>query len=344
MLRANQRDGYAALMKATAEAIIELARDRRHVGGTVGVMAVLLDAAAPLPPACALPRHRRRCVRRRPQLASRPGEIPGPDAAARRPRTRQNEGRIGEAPTRSHPAPGGLEKALGHPLHALGKRCRGSTALSRTLRFPRRHHRGPHRWARRHRRHNPLQASQIGTLAHDPPRRPRVHASLPPARPAEGPSQSTILGPMASEMARSCSPHPTDADPRSRDNRQAEPRRRRAGSRGASWRHIAMPKGTSLPELQRRPPPACAQALPQAGAWTMSRRNNDQPWPLRVSVTLRLPIVPAQPAVAAPPLMSLSVSLSMPRNHRARHQRANRQARSSHRAAISRPTASLENP
>jgi len=34
-LRANQRDGYAALMKATAEAIIELARDRRHVGGTV---------------------------------------------------------------------------------------------------------------------------------------------------------------------------------------------------------------------------------------------------------------------------------------------------------------------
>jgi len=41
VLRANQRDGYAALMKATAEAIIELARDRRHVGGTVGVMAVL---------------------------------------------------------------------------------------------------------------------------------------------------------------------------------------------------------------------------------------------------------------------------------------------------------------
>ena len=40
-LRTNQKDGYAALMKAAAEAIIELARDRRHVGGTVGVMAVL---------------------------------------------------------------------------------------------------------------------------------------------------------------------------------------------------------------------------------------------------------------------------------------------------------------
>ena len=41
VLRANQRDGYSALMQATAEAIVELARDRRHVGGTVGVLAVL---------------------------------------------------------------------------------------------------------------------------------------------------------------------------------------------------------------------------------------------------------------------------------------------------------------
>jgi hypothetical protein len=40
-LRANQRDGYALLMKAAAEAIIELARDPRHVGATVGVLAVL---------------------------------------------------------------------------------------------------------------------------------------------------------------------------------------------------------------------------------------------------------------------------------------------------------------
>jgi hypothetical protein len=41
VLRTNQRDGYAILMKAAAEAIIELARDPRHVGGTVGVLAVL---------------------------------------------------------------------------------------------------------------------------------------------------------------------------------------------------------------------------------------------------------------------------------------------------------------
>ena len=41
VLRANQRDGYAMLMKAAAEAIVDLARDRRHVGGTVGILAVL---------------------------------------------------------------------------------------------------------------------------------------------------------------------------------------------------------------------------------------------------------------------------------------------------------------
>ncbi len=40
-LRANQRDGYALLMKAAADAIVELASDRRYVGATVGVLAVL---------------------------------------------------------------------------------------------------------------------------------------------------------------------------------------------------------------------------------------------------------------------------------------------------------------
>jgi hypothetical protein len=40
-LRANQRDGYALLMKAAAQAVFELARDRRHVGATVDVLAVL---------------------------------------------------------------------------------------------------------------------------------------------------------------------------------------------------------------------------------------------------------------------------------------------------------------
>jgi hypothetical protein len=41
VMRANQRDGYAVLMKAAAESIIEIARDPRYVGATVGVLAVL---------------------------------------------------------------------------------------------------------------------------------------------------------------------------------------------------------------------------------------------------------------------------------------------------------------
>ena len=41
VLRSNQRDGYAALMQAAAQAIVELARDPRFVGATVGVLAVL---------------------------------------------------------------------------------------------------------------------------------------------------------------------------------------------------------------------------------------------------------------------------------------------------------------
>jgi hypothetical protein len=40
VLRANQRDGYALLMKAAAHAIIDIARDPRFIGGTPGVLAV----------------------------------------------------------------------------------------------------------------------------------------------------------------------------------------------------------------------------------------------------------------------------------------------------------------
>ncbi len=41
LFRANQRDCYDLFMKAAAEAIIELARNPRYVGATVGVLAVL---------------------------------------------------------------------------------------------------------------------------------------------------------------------------------------------------------------------------------------------------------------------------------------------------------------
>ena len=41
VFRANQKDCYAILMKAAAKAIIKLARDKKYVGGMVGVLAVL---------------------------------------------------------------------------------------------------------------------------------------------------------------------------------------------------------------------------------------------------------------------------------------------------------------
>lgn len=41
LLRANQRDGYAMLMKAAASAIVELCAEPRFVGAAVGVLAVL---------------------------------------------------------------------------------------------------------------------------------------------------------------------------------------------------------------------------------------------------------------------------------------------------------------
>lgn len=41
IFRANQSDCYAILMKATAEAIVELARNPKHIGGTVGILMVL---------------------------------------------------------------------------------------------------------------------------------------------------------------------------------------------------------------------------------------------------------------------------------------------------------------
>jgi hypothetical protein len=84
MLRAHQRDGYALLMRASAAAIVELARDPRYVGGTVAVLAVPhLDPATSLPPACPLPGQWRR-DRGREYLAPGAPEVPGPYQALAR--------------------------------------------------------------------------------------------------------------------------------------------------------------------------------------------------------------------------------------------------------------------
>ena len=72
VLRAHQRDGYAVLMRASAAAIIELARDPRYVGGTVAVLAVLhtWTQQLNLHPHVHRPGQRRRYIRGRHHLAS----------------------------------------------------------------------------------------------------------------------------------------------------------------------------------------------------------------------------------------------------------------------------------
>src|SRR5262249_21746693 len=73
VLRANQRDGYGLLMKAAAEAIIDIAGDPRFVGGhgRCPCRLAYLDTAAQLSPPRALPRYRWRRLSRRHLLASR---------------------------------------------------------------------------------------------------------------------------------------------------------------------------------------------------------------------------------------------------------------------------------
>ena len=122
VLRANQRDGYGVLMKAAAEAIIELARDPRHVGGTVGVLAVLHTWTQQL-----LYHPHVHCLvtgggvsAGRPPLASGPPRLPGPGQGAGQAGARQAPGRVREAPARPDPPRGRLVQALGRPFHRLG--------------------------------------------------------------------------------------------------------------------------------------------------------------------------------------------------------------------------------
>ena len=93
VLRAHQRDGYAALMQASAAAIIELARDPRYVGGTVAVLAVLHTwTQQGTASACSLPGQWRRDLRGRQHLASGAAELPGPHQGSRQTGARQIPG------------------------------------------------------------------------------------------------------------------------------------------------------------------------------------------------------------------------------------------------------------
>ena len=159
VLRANQRDGYGALMKAAAEAIIELARDPRYVGGTVGVLAVLHTWTQQLhfhPHVHCLVTGGGMSEDGDTWHPARQGFLVPTKALATLVR-----GRFRAAVRRSVPGADrsrrGLAQALGRPHHRLGRGRAGRARLSRPLRLPHRHHQPPHRRPRRRNRHLPIQ-------------------------------------------------------------------------------------------------------------------------------------------------------------------------------------------
>jgi hypothetical protein len=143
-LRRHQIDGYGALIKAAAEAIIVLARDPRWVGGTVGVLAVLHTWTQRL----VFHPHVHRLVTG--GGLSEPAKAGGATwhptgktflfpktALATRARFRQPlSGRQSAAPCLANP--------LGRSHHAMGRGTAGRPRLSRPLRLPHRHHQQPH--------------------------------------------------------------------------------------------------------------------------------------------------------------------------------------------------------
>ena len=102
MLRANKRDGYALLMKAAADSIIEIARDPRYVGATVGVLAVLhtwtQQLVYHLHVHCLVTAGR--CPRRRQPLASRATRLPSSSQGPGQARARQAQSGAPKAPSR----------------------------------------------------------------------------------------------------------------------------------------------------------------------------------------------------------------------------------------------------
>ena len=163
VLRANQRDGYAALMKAAAEAIIELARDPRHVGGTVGVLAVLHTWTQQL-----LFHPHVHCLVTGGGVSddgttwhpARRAFLVPIKALAKLVRGKLRAAAAAKASRSGLPDAAWPKPWVVH-VTAWGRRRAGRARLSRPLRLPRRHHQHPHRRPRRPGGHHPLQAPQI---------------------------------------------------------------------------------------------------------------------------------------------------------------------------------------
>ena len=321
VLRANQRDGHAALMKATAEAIIELARDRRHVGGTVGVMAVLHtwtqqlvyhphvhclvtgggvsddgrdwypardNFLVPTRPLAVLVRAKMRAA-----LAKRRPDLVLPKAAWRKPWvihcTAWGDG--AEAVLRY------LARYVFRVAITEG-RIVGLDDDGVTIRHK---HRASGRGTQRASAAMNSCAASCNTCCRKGCTRSatqgwhhsrRDHAARAPS----------ALG------ARSLGSPRTKA---------GGCQSRRYGER--LFRSIAVLGAAPLPVLQGWPPRLCAQALPQTGTWTMTRWNERQRLRLRVPVTPRIVAAHTLPFSGAPARIGCDASAITRPNHRARH-------------------------
>jgi Putative transposase/Transposase zinc-binding domain len=344
VLRANQRDGYAALMKATAEAVIELARDRRHVGGTVGVMAVLhtwtqqlvyhphvhclvtgagvsddgLDwhpardnFLVPTRPLAVLVRAKMRAA-----LAKRRPDLVLPKAAWRKPWvihcTAWGDG--AEAVLRY------LARYVFRVAITEG-RIVGLDDDGVTIRHK---HRASGRW---HTTRLSGHEFMRRFLQHVLPKglhKVRYSGLWHHSRRDHAARARQLLA------ARSV------ASPRT----EAESRRSRCYGESS----IAVLGAAPLPVLQGRPPRVCAQALPQTGTWTMTRWNERQRLRLRVPVTPQIAAAHTLPFSGAPARTACDASAITRPNHRARHYRTAAQPRAPRETAITSLRRHLENP
>ena len=161
VLRTHQRDGYAVLMQATANAIIELARDPRYVGGTVGVLAVLHTWTQQLnfhPHVHCLVSGGGISEDGTTWHPARRNFLLPIKALAKLVRGKFRALLRRSCPDLVIPAPSGA--SLDPSRHRLGQRRTGRAGLPRPLRLSRRSHQRPHRWPRRRNRHHPIQGTQ----------------------------------------------------------------------------------------------------------------------------------------------------------------------------------------
>ena len=122
VMRANQVIGYGLLMTSVTRAILDLARDPRYVGGTVGVLAVLHTWTRHLEfhPHVHLPGHRRRRFPGRRPVVPGQARLPVPGQGPRQAGARQAACRFDQGRSCRRRAQIRLDQALGRPLYPLG--------------------------------------------------------------------------------------------------------------------------------------------------------------------------------------------------------------------------------